>query len=409
MSSILKYFFLICFTVIIYNSLYCQENNYISARGTQIIDLEGKPILLKGINLGNWLVPEGYFIKFEQISSPTRIYNFFNTLIGPSEARKFWNEYRENYIKINDIKKIKELGFNSIRIPFHYSMFFDEDNNKLEGIGYALLDRLVEWCKIESLYVLLDMHCAPGGQTGDNIDDSFGYPFLFDSIEDQKNTIAIWKKLASIYANEPIILGYDFLNEPIAHYFDKEKLNPKLEPFFKQLTEEIRTVDKNHLFFIAGAQWNSDFSVFGAPFDSKLVYTFHKYWSSTTQDVIQNYIDYSNKYEVPIYLGESGENTNQWIKEFRSVLEKNNIGWCFWPYKKMDSDRCVVSINRTTEFDSIISFANSKSISYEEIRNNRPNSQIINKALTDYLENMKLNNCKINYEYLEALGLKNKQ
>jgi aryl-phospho-beta-D-glucosidase BglC (GH1 family) len=300
---------------------------------------------------------------------------------------------------------IKKLGFNSVRVPFHYALFVNCEN-KLEGIGYNLLDNLINWCKEENISVLLDMHCAPGGQTGDNIDDSFGYPFLFESKEDRQLTIDIWVKLAEKYANEPIILGYDFLNEPIAHYFDKEKLNPLLEPFFIELTKAVRKVDPNHLIFIAGAQWNSNFSIFGKPFDDKLVYSFHKYWTPPTQEVIQDYIDFSNKYNVPIHLGESGENSNEWIDEFRKTLEKNNISWHFWPYKKMDSESCVVSVTKTKKFDEIIKFANSKSLSYEEIRNNKPDQNVINKALHDYLENLKIDNCKINDGYLKALGLK---
>ena len=163
MNVISKLFYLACLTLILSSSVYCQMERYITSKGNQIIDLDGKPILLKGINLGNWLVPEGYFIKFKEVNSPNRIYNFFNTLIGPAEARKFWNTYRENYITFDDIKKIKLLGFNSIRIPFHYSLFIKEDDNKLEGIGYQLIDNLVKWCKEESIYLLLDMHCAPGG------------------------------------------------------------------------------------------------------------------------------------------------------------------------------------------------------------------------------------------------------
>jgi aryl-phospho-beta-D-glucosidase BglC (GH1 family) len=402
MKKIFYYFFLLS---IFSSLLVCQTNNFFSSKGKEIVDLNGNPILIKGINLGNWLVPEGYFIKFKEINSPTRIYNFFNVLLGPSEAKKFWQQYYNVYITKDDIKLIKKLGFNSVRVPFHYALFVNCEN-KLEGIGYNLLDNLINWCKEENISVLLDMHCAPGGQTGDNIDDSFGYPFLFESKEDRQLTIDIWVKLAEKYANEPIILGYDFLNEPIAHYFDKEKLNPLLEPFFIELTKAVRKVDPNHLIFIAGAQWNSNFSIFGKPFDDKLVYSFHKYWTPPTQEVIQDYIDFSNKYNVPIHLGESGENSNEWIDEFRKTLEKNNISWHFWPYKKMDSESCVVSVTKTKKFDEIIKFANSKSLSYEEIRNNKPDQNVINKALHDYLENLKIDNCKINDGYLKALGLK---
>ncbi len=383
---------------------FSQNSKFYSSLGKDITDASGNPILIKGINLGNWMVPEGYFIKFKEINSSSRIYTFFNILLGETEAKKFWKQYYSLYITKDDIKLIKQLGFNSVRIPFHYSLFIDCNNN-FEGIGYQLLDSLINWCKTENISVLLDMHCAPGGQTGDNIDDSFGYPFLFESEENRKLTIDIWVNLAKKYADESIILGYDLLNEPIAHYFDKEKLNPLLEPFFKELTTEIRKIDKNHLIFLAGAQWNSDFSIFGKPFDDKLVYSFHKYWTNPTQEVIQDYVNFSEKYNVPIHLGESGENSNEWINEFRQTLEKNNISWHFWPYKKMDSESCVLSIPKTKEFDQIIEFANSKFVSYEEIRNKKPQLDVIKKALNDYLENLSVIKCKVNKGYIKALGL----
>ena len=383
------------------------QNNFVTVKGKEFIDVDGKPILLKGINLGNWLVPEGYMFHFKSVSSPRKIYELFNVLIGEDEANKFWNSFRENYITKEDIHYIKSSGFNSVRIPFNYRLFVTEyPYNELKGVGYELLDNAIKWCKEENLYVILDMHCAPGGQTGDNIDDSYGYPFLFESPESQQLTINIWKKLAEIYKDETIIIGYDFLNEPIAHYFDVDKLNPTLEPFFKKLSAEVRAIDPNHIFFIAGAQWNSNFKVFGPPFDDKLVYTFHKYWTEPTQDVVQDYIDYGNKYNVPIWMGESGENTNEWINEFRTMLERNNIGWCFWPYKKMDSTRGVVSINQPEDFETIIEFADKNDLSYSFIRDNRPEFEKVKSALTQYLENCIVKNCVVNDDYIKALGLK---
>lgn len=401
----LKYFCVIF--IFLFSSNILPQNNFVTVNGKNFIDVDGKPLLLKGINLGNWLVPEGYMFHFKSVNAPRMIYELFNILIGEDEANKFWNSFRENYITREDIHYIKSLGFNSVRIPFNYRLFVTEyPYYELKGIGYELLDKAIKWCKEENLYVILDMHCAPGGQTGDNIDDSFGYPFLFESPESQQLTIDIWKKLASIYKDETIIIGYDFLNEPIAHYFDVDKLNPALEPFFKKLSAEVRAIDPNHIFFIAGAQWNSNFKVFGPPFDDKLVYTFHKYWTEPTQDVVQDYIDYGNKYNVPIYMGESGENTNEWISEFRTMLEQNNIGWCFWPYKKMNSTRGIVSVNQPEDFDLIIQFADKNDFSYSSIRDNRPDFEKVKSALKQYLENCKLKNCTVNDEYIKALGLK---
>jgi endoglucanase len=396
---------IIFFVTFLVNANFAQ-NGFVSVKGKEIIDANREKLLLKGINLGNWLVPEGYMFKFENATSPRQIYEVFNQMVGPDEAIKFWKAFREIYITYEDIKFIKQCGFNSVRVPFNYRLFVLNDNpTKLEGPGYELLDRVISWCKKENIYVILDMHCAPGGQTGDNIDDSYGYPFLFENEESQKLTIAIWKKLAERYTDETIVIGYDLLNEPIAHYFNQDKLNPLLEPLYKRIVSAIREADKNHLVFLGGGQWNSNFQIFGPPFDSKLVYTFHKYWTDSDESVIKEYMNFRDKYDVPIWLGESGENTNEWISDFRKTLERNEIGWCFWPYKKLDSERGIVSIKKTIEYEAIIEFANGGRTSFEDIRENRPDIELVRKALSDYLENCKLQNCKINKEYLEALGL----
>lgn len=216
-------------------NLFSQNQKFFSVSGKEIIDLNGNPVLLKGINLGNWLVPEGYMFHFNKITSPRLIYDLFKILVGEAQSNKFWEKFRENYITYDDIKFIKQLGFNSIRIPFDYKLFVTEyPFYELKGVGYELLDRVINWCKKENLYVIFDMHCAPGGQTGDNIDDSYGYPFLFEDEFYQNLTCKVWKRIAEIYKDENIIIGYDLLNEPIAHYFDKDKLKPLLVPLYKK-------------------------------------------------------------------------------------------------------------------------------------------------------------------------------
>jgi aryl-phospho-beta-D-glucosidase BglC (GH1 family) len=281
----------------------------------------------------------------------------------------------------------------------------DSTPPKLEGEGYRLLDDVVAWCRSEGLYVILDMHAAPGGQTGDNIDDSWGYPFLFESPESQELTVNIWRKIAARYRNEPTVIGFDLLNEPIAHYFEAADLNPKLEPLYRKIVAGIRDVDKNHLIFLGGARWDTNFKVFGPPFDPKLVYTFHKYWMEVNQGAIQEYLDFRDKYNVPVWMGESGENTDEWISSFRKLLDANTIGWCFWPYKRMDATSCAVSINSPAEWDTIVGFAESPRIKFEDVRKNRPPKVKVQKALNDYLERIKFANCRINQGYLKALGL----
>jgi hypothetical protein len=121
--------------------------------------------------------------------------------------------------------------------------------------------------------------------------------------------------------------------------------------------------------------------------------------------VVQDYIDFGEKYQVPIWMGESGENTNEWITEFRTMLEKENIGWCFWPFKKLNSERGIASIVPPDDYDLIIKFAKEFDVSYGYIRDNKPDQGKINTILNQYLENIKLKNCIINNDYLKALGL----
>lgn len=388
-------------------SIYSVNAQFVTTRGKQFFTPDGKQLKLKGINLGNWLLPEGYMFKFKAASSPRLIYTVINQLIGEDDGRRFWKNFRDNYITAEDIRFIKQSGFNSIRVPFNYRLFVSADEpQKLEGEGYELLERVVRWSKQEGLYVIFDMHGAPGGQTGDNIDDSWGHPFLFESAESQELTIKIWQKIAARYHNEPIVLGYDLLNEPIATHFNADYFNPKLEPLYRRIVTGIREVDKNHIIFLGGAQWNNNFKVFGPPFDSKLAYTFHKYWFDVNQQAIQEYVDFSNKYSVPIWMGESGENTDEWITAYRKLLDSNDIGWCFWPYKKLDATSCIASVNRPTDWDAIIEFANHPRTTFEDVRKSRPPQEKIKNALDGYLQNIKFNNCRINEGYLNALGLK---
>ena len=392
--------------VLLFSSPIAAQTQFVTTKGKQFIPPDGKPLLLRGTNLGNWLVPEGYMFKFKSANSPRLIETVINQLIGQDEARRFWKSYRDNYITREDIYLLKKLGFNSVRVPFNYRLFVSADDPmKPQGEGYELLDRVVKWCKQEGLYVVLDMHAAPGGQTGDNIDDSFGYPFLFESNESQELTVRIWQKIAAQFQNEPTVLGYDLLNEPIATHFDANYFNPKLEPLYRKIVAGIRSVDKNHVIFLGGAQWDNNFKVFGPPFDGKLAYTFHKYWFTVNQDAIQEYLDFRDKYNVPVWMGESGENSDDWISFFRTLLEKNDLGWCFWPYKKVDAPSCVASINLPADWDEIVNFANNPRTTFEEVRKSRPAKEKIKNALDGFLENMKLANCRLNRGYLNALGV----
>jgi endoglucanase len=369
----------------------------------QIVDAIGKPLLLRATNLGNWLVPEGYMWLFEGgPQSPSEIRALVLELLGPEGSAAFWQKYRENYVSRDDIALLHRAGFNAIRVPLHYILFESDDAE-----GFKLLDQLIVWSRAEGLYVILDLHAAPGGQTGANIDDSAGYPWLYHSPQEQQHLINIWRRLAKHYRDEPTVLGYDLLNEPIPHFPKLAPLNSLLEPLYKELAAEIRKIDAHHIFILGGAQWDSNFSVFGKPFDSNVAYTFHKYWTAPDESVIRPYIDFREKYDVPIWMGESGENTDDWIAQFVKTLEKNNIGWAFWPYKKMEKSSAVVSIIPPADWKKIVEFARlpRDTANVEARLKARPEQETITRAFSELVENVRLQKCRLNKGYLKALGL----
>jgi hypothetical protein len=126
------------------------------------------------------------------------------------------------------------------------------------------------------------------------------------------------------------------------------------------------------------------------------------------QNAIQQNIDYRDGYNVPIWLGESGENTDEWIQQFRSLLDKDGIGWCFWPYKKMNSTSCMVSIPKPEHWDEIVAFAKlpQTTANAEKLVASRPPMEHCRGALESLLENVPFASCRVNQGYLKALGLK---
>ncbi len=379
--------------------------------GKDIYSPQGELLHLKGVNLGHWLLPEGYMFKLKDCNSPRKINQAIVELIGNSATTAFWDSFLDNYITEADIKWLSESGANIIRLPFDYRLLSHDDFLGRDIHGYKYIDNVIEWCEKYNIYVMLDMHAAPGGQTGDNIDDSDGYPWLMVDEGMKQMVCEIWQGIAERYAKNSTVIGYNLLNEPIPHYFEKDSLKPNLEPLYKRITSAIREVDRDHIIFLGGAVWETDFSVFSEPFDPELAYTFHKYWMPPEQKEIQEYVDFREKYNVPLLMGESGENDDEWVRKFRELLDENQIHWTFWPYKKMDNTRGPMNFEKPDGWDNFVLYAESDRSSFSNIRALKDSldgitPEEITAILTRYVENSKFENCFPNKGYCEALGFK---
>lgn len=387
-------------------------SNFVTIKGENLMDANGKKLYIVGTNLGNWLNPEGYMFDFKKTNCEWMINDMVCELAGPDFAREFWQAFKDNYITEADIAYIKQTGANTIRLPFNYKLFTREDymgkNDETEG--FKQMDKVIDWCRKYDLHLILDMHDCPGGQTGDNIDNGHGYPWLFESESSQQLFCQIWQKIASRYKDEPVILGYELMNEPIATMFSdslRAALNAKLEPLYKRATKAIREVDQNHIILLGGAQWNGNFEPFSDwKFDNKIMYTCHRYGGEPTKAAIQSIIDFRNKIKLPMYMGEIGHNTDQWQADFCATMKKANIGYTFWPYKKIDGS-CMMGIKKPADWDStIVKFAEADRSSFDAIRKARPDQEKGKKLLMQFVENAKKENCIPQKGYTKSMGLK---
>lgn len=375
-----------------------RAEGFVRTEGRGFVDGDGRPFSIKGISLGNWLMPEGYMFKFQEARSPRQIEAVVTRLVGDEAAAQFWHTFREVYVTEDDIKFIAAVGFNTVRVPLHYKLFVD--GNGFGGDGYRLLDRLLGWCRQAGLKVIIDLHAAPGGQTGINHDDGPGLPLMFYVPAHKRATVRLWRHLAERYRDNTTLLGYDLLNEPISPYHDIDYLNPRLEPFYRELVSAMRAVDPHHIIFLAAAQWSTSFVVFGPPFAPNLAYTYHKFWSSTRRDAVQTYLDFSIRYNVPLYLGESGELTDEWTQAFRELHDRFGLSWGFWTYKNLDTPSTVVSIRRPEGWDLIVQAADRPNAAPP------PTPERAQAILDNYLRNARFANATVNWSYLSALGLR---
>ena len=380
---------------------------YVQVRGREFIAPSGEVLHLRGTNFGNWMVPEGYMWKFTNAASPRLIEDVVAELLGDVAAAEFWRCWHDRYIARDDIRFLHAAGFNSVRVPLNWRLFVSADAPfRFEGPGWALLDRLIGWCREEGLYVVIDLHAAPGGQTGANIDDSRARPLLFEDPAAQQLTADLWQALATRYRNETAVLGYDLLNEPVADYNNPTKYNPLLAAFYRRLVPVIRAVDPHHIIFLGGAQWNMYFEVLGLPFAPNLAYTFHLYKDEPVESSIRRYLDWREKSGAPMWLGESGEDTDPWVQKFRELMESHGIGWCFWTYKKIGTDQGVAIALPPARWNTIATYASKpRGTDFDAIRAAVPPYSEGRAILDELLVNIRFDHCLINAGYVKALGL----
>ena len=404
-----RHLFLVIMMIASFNQTNAQ--GFLKAAGKQIVNEQGEKVLLRGVGLGGWMVQEGYMLHVNGNGQQHKIKERIEALIGTRRTEEFYDAWLANHTRKTDIDSMHKWGFNSVRLPMHYNLYtLPIENEPVAGKntwlkrGFAITDSLVAWCKANKMYLILDLHAAPGGQGSDlNISDAdSSKPSLWASEANQQKTVALWKEIAKRYANEPWVGGYDILNEPNFGFSnpltDKnglaEKGNEPLKKLLTAITAAIREVDKKHLIIIEGNGWGNNYNGMLPTWDSNMVLSFHKYWNFNDKASIQNILNTREKYNVPVWLGETGENSNVWFTEAIRLFETNDIGWAWWPLKKMGANN-PLEIKSNLNYDSLVNYWNGTS--------KKPAETTVYNALSELATSAKFENNIYHKDVVDAM------
>ncbi len=384
---------------------------FLKADGQNIVNPKGENVYLKGLGLGGWMLQEGYMLKTDAFAGPQfKIKEKIAEVAGEDGKNQFYKAYLKNGITKKDIDSLAKWGFNSIRLPMHYDLYtLPIEKEKVKGQntwleeGFKMTDNLLQWCEDNKIYLILDLHAAPGGQGNDaNISDNDkSKPNLWDSVENQKKTIALWKKLAERYKDKEWIAGYDLINEPNINFTGKnpngtdEMSNAPLWKLQKEISDAIREVDKKHIIILEGNGWGNNYNGLIPLWDNNLVLSFHKYWTTNTQEAVKSIVDLRQKLNVPVWLGETGENSNVWFTELNQLLLKNNIGYAYWPMKKIDNIAGVTNVKITSDYQKLLD--------YWKNGGQKPTKEFARKTLMKIADNYKIENVEVKKDVIDAM------
>jgi endoglucanase len=357
-----------------------QAQCFLSTVGQQVRNQAGQNVILRAMNLGYWTVQEGYMMNPQgtAINCQWKMKkSYFDAGQSEAQVEAFYQSWRDNFITKADIDYIASQGFNAVRFPMHYEIFLTAGqrswrNNVIKNIGYhdtykanlqgalnsntlftdpnvegfKMIDRLLSWCASNGMYLILDLHAAPGGQGKDqNISDLFYPNDLWNQQVFKDVTNKLWERISARYKGEGRIAWYELVNEP-----NQTPSNQVIHDLYQRLINTVRNQGDNHIIMIEGNGWGNNYD-YMEPFTFSpnwgLIYNAHRYWINASDDWVRdsnpnqinrmiNLTEFRTRHNVPVYVGETGENNNDWLRQNIAWMEEWGIGWAHWTYKRHD-------------------------------------------------------------------------
>jgi aryl-phospho-beta-D-glucosidase BglC (GH1 family) len=332
---------------------------------------EGDIVNLRGVNFGGLFIQELWMsptFTSKNVSDQTDIINVLTERFGEEGAKELINVWQENYITEEDFIFLEEMGDNVVRIPFFYRDLTDTEGNFIGynekaadpyAAAFNRLDKLIAMAGKHGIYVILDCHGAQGSQNAsdhsglDGKDDKVSASKFFFGDEapaNQEKFYAMWQVIAERYKGNPIVAGYDLMNEPFCTYrynrpngLSDNELHELLWGIYDKAYDTIRKEDPDHV-IIMEATW--DAIDLPNPDDyewENVMYEYHNYlyddydnlangqWKSMRTKLEGIY--YAN-YNVPSFMGEFNyfNSIDAWDSGL-DLLTNAGVNWTVWTYK----------------------------------------------------------------------------
>ena len=326
----------------------------LSVRDGQLVTPDGEPITLFGVNLGGWMLMETWM---GAVSNYAEDWGYYDTLevlesrFGAEKTAALIDLYEDHFITAEDIAQIERLGFNCVRVPFWYRNFMTEDGAWLaeepaENPGFQRLDWLLEQCGQHGIYVILDLHGAPGGQSMNHCTGKAGRNLLYTEEKNLETTERLWKAIAARYRENPVVASYDLLNEPqnnggytgdTAWAAESAEAVSHTNDAYDRLYRAVRAEDEAHLVSLEGV-WST--TVLPDPNEmgyENMLYQLHLY------DTDRGMVDYRVRelvtarrdWGVAVLVGEF--NNQKQERYACGQYRKNQISYIKWTYKTVNT------------------------------------------------------------------------
>jgi endoglucanase len=343
----------------------------IRTRGSEFADAGGQPVRLRGVAIGGWLNMENFITGYAAHESLMR--GAVREVLGPEGYETFFDRLLSVFFTEADAALLARLGLNCVRVPINYRHFeYDDAPLQVRPEGFRQLDRVIDLCGRHGIYTVIDLHAAPGAQNHHWHSDNPGHvPLLWVHRDFQDRVVNLWEHLAEHYRGHPWVAGYNLLNEPA------DESRAVVGPFYRRLGAAVRAVDPDHILFLDGNTYSTEFDIFGdgSAWDHRawdnVVYACHDYaaaglgrggpYPGLTQGT---WVDkealerkflqrsaFSDATGTPVWVGEFGPiytgNADrdaqrlQLLGDQLEIYRRHNASWSSWTYKDLGAQGLV--------------------------------------------------------------------